>query len=178
VKKILFLVLIILSISVVKIFNLKLVNLKSHSLSLAAFGYKYNNLPFTGIIYERSGALFVNHLIFVYNGLLHGPEIHWYENGQRYSQRNFKHGREHGFQKAWYPDGHVLSLKNFRDGVPEGDFFEWYNSGKISSFIRYKNGEEVLARTWTGGKKPFYNYVWRNKERVGLLGDRYCSKIR
>ncbi len=71
--------------------------------------------------------------IFVLQGLRHGPEIYWYEDGQRWNERNYRYGKENGLQKSWHRDGRPMTLKNFKEGIYDGDFFEWFSDGRISS---------------------------------------------
>jgi antitoxin component YwqK of YwqJK toxin-antitoxin module len=158
--------------------NFQITKLNSKDLSVKAFGFDFKKKPFTGLIYNVNEQKNIDKIIFILNGLRHGSEIHWYENGQRWVERNYKLGLEEGLQKTWYPDGTPFSFKSFKDGQPNGEFFEWFKDGKISSFVKYVNGTEVVAKTWTGSGKPFYNYTWKNKERIGLLGDRYCTKLK
>jgi hypothetical protein len=157
-------------------FEFRIVNQNSPNLALAAFGYSYQGAPLTGLVLDFVSWHQLRKFVFVFEGTLHGPEITWYDNGQRWTERHYYFGQEHGVQKAWYPNGQAESLKNFDHGVAEGDFFGWYQNGILSQYVKYENGREIVAKTWTGGGKPFYNYVWNGNNRIGLQGDRFCSQ--
>jgi len=153
--------------------NVRCVNLNSKKLSVIPYGFQYDQEPFTGIVYSWEGDHLAS-LVFVLNGLRHGPDIQWYANGQRFIERHYDFGVESGQHKAWYENGNVRSLKSFENGMAHGEFFEWHSNGQASQFIVYDHGKEVAAKSWTAGGKPFYNYVWLNGSRIGLEGDRFC----
>jgi len=159
----------------IQVFNFRLISRSSSDLKLSPGGFTYKNGPFTGIVYETTSWIKVKSISFLWKGLLHGPEIHWHKDGQRWIERQYYKGKEHGIQKSWYPNGKVMSIKQFDHGIAEGDFFDWHPNGQLEQFIRYNNGIEVAAKSWTSKGKPFYNYTWRNGERIGLQGDRFCS---
>jgi hypothetical protein len=149
----------------------------SSKLSVVPFGFHYDQKPFYGVVYSvYEGSL--SSLIFVWEGLRHGPDLQWYDNAQLFVERHYQHGLESGTHKAWYKDGRVKSLKSFRNGKAHGESFEWYTNGHPSQFILYDQGREVAAKTWTSGGKPFYNYVWNEGKRIGLEGDRFCSPLK
>lgn len=153
--------------------NIRVVDVDSKSLSVVPNGFHFLQEPFSGAVYSWQG----NHLsslVFVVNGLRHGPDLQWYANGQRFIERHYEFGNESGLHKAWYEDGQVRSLKSFKNGLAHGEFFEWHSNGQPSQLIVYENGKEVAAKSWTAGGKPFYNYVWYNGSRIGLEGDRFC----
>jgi antitoxin component YwqK of YwqJK toxin-antitoxin module len=159
----------------IQVFNVRIIGRLSADLKLSPGGFTYKDSPFTGIVYEATSAMTLKSIAFLWKGLLHGPEIHWHAGGQRWIQRQYSMGKEHGVQKSWFPTGKVMSIKQYDQGIRNGDFIDWHPNGQLEQFIRYNNGIEVAAKSWTSKGKPFYNYTWRNGERIGLQGDRYCS---
>lgn len=147
----------------------------SPELQVTPEGYTYRGKPFGGIIYILRDNFWPTKIALFYQGKRHGAEIHWYPNGQRWIERQYEEGREKGTHMAWYPDGSVKYIKHFHQGKPHGDFMDWHSNGTLSQFVRYEHGREIAAKSWTAGGKPFYNYTWRNGERVGIEGDSFCS---
>ncbi len=158
--------------------NVQVAEWNSPDLRRIPLGYEYKSKPLTGLVYEFYPGKKLAKLGFLYKGKRQGPEIYWYNNGQRWVERHYQAGLDEGIHKVWYADGKVKSLKHFIKGVPHGEFYEWHDNGNIAQFIEYDHGKEIVAKSWTGGGKPFYNYVWRDGTRIGLEGDTYCSPKR
>lgn len=163
------------SVFVYKFKDYKVVSLSSSRISMSAFGYLYDQKPFSGLIYQKRAGFGLSRLLSIKEGLRHGFDYQWYDNGQMFIERHYVGGFEDGEHKAWYEDGSVRSYKVFKNGLANGDFFEWHSNGKLAQYIRYKDGTELAAKSWTSGGKPFYNYVWKQEETVGIRGDRFCS---
>jgi hypothetical protein len=156
--------------------GVRAVGLYSPDLQVIPFGYQYQHRPLTGIVYEFYRGHGLAKITVLFRGKRHGPEIHWYDNGQRWIERHYRDGLETGIHRAWYPDGSVKFLKSFsNEGVPHGEFYAWHSNGRLAEYTRFVNGQEIATKSWTGGGKPFYNYIWRNGKRVGLQGDTYCE---
>lgn len=148
---------------------------ESSQLSTTAFGYDYRGQPLSGVVYQGHLWKDLSRITVLWEGKRYGPEILWYGNGQRFVERHFNAGLEVGRHLEWFPDGRVRSLKSFENGLPSGEFFEWHPNGQLAQYIKYDNGREIVAKTWTSGGKPFYNYVWKDNRKIGLEGDRFCS---
>ena len=157
--------------------NVRLIAADSQELALAHLGFRYNQEPFTGAVYSFANKKLLA-LVFVWKGLRHGPDIQWYENGKRFVERHYRYGIEFGVHKSWHEDGSAKSLRSFEAGAPHGEYFEWHKNGHPSQLIVFNHGKEVVAKSWTSGGKPFYNYVWRDGSRIGLEGDRFCSPLK
>jgi hypothetical protein len=156
--------------------GVRVVGLYSPDLQVIPFGYQYQGHPLTGFVYELYPGYRLAKLTVLFRGKRQGPEIHWYENGQRWIERHYRNGLEVGIHRAWYPDGEVKFLKTFSDqGLPHGEFYAWHNNGKLAEYVRFDQGKEVATKSWTGGGKPFYNYILRDGHRVGLQGDTFCE---
>ncbi len=59
-----------------------------------------------------------------------GPETRWYNNRQKFYERNCKDGKVDGLETAWYPNGQKMCEKTYKDG-------------KMMTVVRWKpNGEK------------------------------------
>ncbi len=154
---------------------IRIVNEDSIQLKMSAFGYTYNRKPFTGFVYKINQNFQPKKITFLLNGNRHGPEILWYQSGHKFIERHFKNGLESNSHKAWYENGQIKFFKTFQNGLAEGEFFQWHTNGQLAEWILFKNGIEKAAKSWTFNGKPFYNYIWSDNQRVGLLGDQFCS---
>ena len=157
------------------LYPLRIVSLQSKSVAMSSEGYVLNGKIFSGLLYQLSQENRLLRMLTVHKGRLHGFDIQWYPNGQRFVEKYYRDGREVGVHKSWYANGNVQYYKTFQDGVAHGDFFEWHTNGQVSSFIKYDQGAEVAVKTWTFKGKPFYNYVWSKNSKVGLQGDKFCA---
>lgn len=155
--------------------NIQVISLSSKDLKVVPKGFLYKNKVFSGLIYDFHSTGMLSALGFAIRGQKHGPEIQWYPSGQRFIQRNFYLGEPAGTHYSWYENGAAQSVKEFSNGVPNGEFFDWHHNGQLSQFIKYQQGQEISAKSWTSRGKPFYNYVWSNGQRKGLEGDSFCS---
>lgn len=144
-------------------------------LSPASFGYSFQGAPFSGVIfgYHSTGGL--SRLSMVFKGKNHGMDLRWFPNGQRSVERYYRDGLETGTHKTWYEEGKPKSLKTFDSGKAHGEHYEWHPNGQLAQFARFDRGAEVAAKSWTSGGKPFFNYVWKDQARLGLLGDSFCT---
>ena len=154
--------------------SVHIIRLGNPDLKLAPLGYTFRLKPLSGVVFDSSSWNLL-HLGFSWNGKRIGPEWQWYENGKNFVSSFYREGVEHGAQRAWFPDGKPKYWKNFRDGIAHGEFYEWHANGSLAQFIRYEEGTEVAAKSWTSGGKPFYNYVRSADSQIGIKGDRFCS---
>lgn len=119
--------------------------------------------------------LHLRQLAFYWDGKKAGIELHWYSNGQLWTERRYSNGLEDGVTRAWFPSGHVKYLKHFSRGLAHGEFWAWYDNGQVALYALYDHDREVTYKAWTWNGTPFYNYVWKNGEKVGLQGDDFCK---
>jgi hypothetical protein len=73
---------------------------------------KFTEVPFTGKTTGQQQGIFKN-------GLLEGPWVQYYDNGQLLVKGNYKNGKE------------------------EGPWFYYWDDGQLSRKVTYKNGEKV-----------------------------------
>lgn len=137
--------------------------------------YVYRGSTFTGFLFERfpSGAL--HRLTYVWQGKRIYKEIHWYANGQRWAERDYRRGIPHGEFKQWYENGRPKSIAYYKDGLAEGEMWVWDKHGGVNEFRLSKAGEEVAYKAFTFDQKTYYNYVYRDGERVGVQAGEFCK---
>ena len=144
-------------------------------LSLIPFAATFRSTPFSGIAFSFHSNGYPRRLRFFWNGKQTGREWSWYRDGKRLAERRFAAGLEHGIQRGWYIDGKIRYSKSFHSGEPHGEFWTWHPSGTVALLAKYESGEEISYRSWNASGKPFFNYVLRDGERVGLMGETYCD---
>ena len=70
------------------------------------------------------------------NGILNGPCLTWYDNGQKESEVNFKDGEFEGLYSQWHRNGQRFSERLYKNGeLIEGSEKFWNNKGKPVSSI-------------------------------------------
>jgi antitoxin component YwqK of YwqJK toxin-antitoxin module len=132
---------------------------------------------FSGWVYDiYRSPLSIKQLTYYSQGKKNGVERSYYGNRTLASLKNFKDGLLDGQSLAWHTNGNPKFVKNYATGVVEGDYFVWHPNGQLSNFGRYNNGQEITYKSWTSFGKPFYNYVIRDNEKVGLKGGAFCKR--
>ena len=90
-----------------------------------------------------------------------------YENGQKYSEDNYKDGKEDGLQEGWHENGRKWSEENWKDGKEDGLFASWHENGQKRSEGNWKDGNQDGLFVWwheNGQKKLEVN--WKDGEEV------------
>ena len=85
-----------------------------------------------------------------------GKATSLYENGQKWSEANFKDGKLDGLAVGWHENGQKESEVNFKDGKFHGLWTEWHKNGQKKSERNYKDGKEVedSAKYWNSKGEP------------------------
>ncbi|MFH1532213.1 MAG: toxin-antitoxin system YwqK family antitoxin [Pseudomonadota bacterium] len=82
------------------------------------------------------------------SGMLVGPFIEWYENGQRQVEKQYVDGVKQGPSRQWYRDGSLQAVRFFEKSAPHGRYARWHVNGRIAETGEYEFGKEVGP--WTG----------------------------
>ncbi len=104
------------------------------------------------------------------DGKKHGLQTYWHENGQKEFEGNYIDGKEHGLQTLWRENGQKEYRKNFKNGKRHGLDTEWYENGQKESETNYKDGKKHgLETEWyeNGQKKIKTNF--KDYKPHGLL---------
>jgi hypothetical protein len=70
-------------------------------------------------------------------------EIWWYENGNWFSELNYKNGKQQGRLTLWSENGFREEERNYKDGKKHGLWTGWYPTGQKAYEKNYENGVEV-----------------------------------
>ncbi len=96
------------------------------------------------------------------NGIPHGVNVLFYENGQVKRVAFFHRGRLHGTSKIFYPDGKLNHVTTYKEGLPDGAIISYYESGKIIAEGVYKDGKligEYFRYYESGEKESLAHYI-------------------
>jgi hypothetical protein len=63
-------------------------------------------------------------------GIVNGPWLTWYGNGQLMSERHMKLGKEHGQQRSWWPNGQLMMEGISYEGNRYKGFKYWSITGE------------------------------------------------
>lgn len=132
---------------------------------------------FHGIVYSLYSDYWPKHLEFFWNGQHVFQEVLWYPKGRLMALRPYKNGKAHGSWKMWYEDGNVKSLRHYVDGTIDGEYWGWHPNGQVSDFNLYDRGKERTHKSWIADGTPFYNYVYQEEKKVGMLGGDFCKPL-
>jgi antitoxin component YwqK of YwqJK toxin-antitoxin module len=65
-----------------------------------------------------------------------------------YHETNFKNGLKHGKQKSWHNNGQLSEEGQYENDLEHGIWQEWYENGKLKSLITYNYGKRVSRKCW------------------------------
>ena len=65
----------------------------------------------------------------------------YHDNGQLWTQENYKKGERHGLQEWLYENGQLDYRENWKDGKEDGLFEGYHENGQLRSRENYKDGE-------------------------------------
>ena len=94
----------------------------------------------------------------------------YYENGQKWSEENYKDGKLDGLSAEWYQDGQKKEEVFYENGKQDGLSIFWYENGRKKYEGNYKEGkQDGLETVWDGNgqKKSETNY--KDGKKDGLL---------
>ena len=87
--------------------------------------------------------------VFDKQGLKHGRQLTFHENGQRASEAMYVHGKVDGLYREWYGNGNRKIAVEMIDGVQTGLFTTWHEDGKMLGEIQLKDGmKNGKCQTW------------------------------
>ena len=141
------------------------------------YDYQYRGKLFSGVLYRRHGNHALAMLAFLWQGKKIGTERLWHDTGAVFAVQPYKNGQPHGDWKQWYPDGSVKSLRHYEDGLIDGESWSWHPNGQLSDFNLNNKGKEISHKSWVSDGTPFYNYVTRDGERIGMRGGEFCKRL-
>ncbi|TBW26794.1 toxin-antitoxin system YwqK family antitoxin [Gramella sp. KN1008] len=80
------------------------------------------------------------------NGKADGKAYEYFENGDVYTEMNFKNDLKNGVEKSFYRNGNVYKEMSYRNGELQGKFTEYHLNGVLSQEGYYSNG--LLQGEW------------------------------
>jgi antitoxin component YwqK of YwqJK toxin-antitoxin module len=77
------------------------------------------------------------------NGIMEGPYVEYYQNGQIKSVCKCRNNKIEGEFCEWYEDGSILEESNYKDGKKHGECINWVREGgiKVALTVQYDEGE-------------------------------------
>lgn len=157
-----------------------------HVVEFGAPGFRYipwkttiNGKPFSGVTYkfhEQSWNIYK--IQFFWQGRQELTEYRWFSDGVKWQEMSFVRGLREGPTKNWYPTGKVQTFKNYSGDKLNGEVWGWHPNGEVSDYHVFQMGEQIVYKSFISDGKPYFNYVYRNGERVGMQGGDYCKTQR
>lgn len=151
------------------------VDFQDAHLRLEGFRVVFEGRPFTGMIVERYPDGSLSRWALALNGRRYYKELQWYPDGLRQSELPFVAGVPHGAAKTWHRTGEPQSLKSYVDGMEHGEAWSWNPRGDLIEYRVTDHGREVAYKAFTFDRKVYYNYVYRDGERVGVQAGQFCK---
>lgn len=139
----------------------------------------YQGDKFTGYLFQ----LAPNHMdtlsLAAYrDGVLDGVSKKWFDNKQLMEMREFKMGKKNGPQIAFWENGNKRFEFIAKEDAYEGEMKEWAIDGSLFHLANFINGqEEGVQKLWYENGKIRANYVVIKGRRYGLLGTKNCKNV-
>jgi antitoxin component YwqK of YwqJK toxin-antitoxin module len=97
----------------------------------------------TYIIKNLDGRTLILHSYI--NGIMEGPYVEYYQNGQIKSVCKCRNNRIEGEYCEWYEDGSILEESTYKNGLKHGECIKWVREYdiKIIQTIQYDEGNEI-----------------------------------
>jgi antitoxin component YwqK of YwqJK toxin-antitoxin module len=145
------------------------------NLKRVAYEFHYAKKPYSGIAYERYPSGKLGRLVLFWNGKKVLKEVEWYPNGNIMAESHYDfQGRRHGDWKMWHPDGKPKSLTHYVDNLKQGEQWAWHPNGTLVEYNVHKDNATITHKAWIFDGTPFYNYVYQDREAVGVQGGDFC----
>ena len=125
--------------------------------------------PFSGW-FKRMRASGAPSLLCQYkNGMRHGLQINWHENGQKRREVHYAHGKRNGRWTEWRENGSKRHVYNYEGGELHGTLTGWFENGQKCFESNYLNGRKHgPLTTWDSDGEIRYQGVYTG----GLLQEK------
>ncbi len=139
----------------------------------------YNGKKFSGYVYllntNNKDTLLLEGY---YNGKQEGIQKKWYPNKQLFEVRYYKEGWKHGPQVSFFENGQKRFEFVAVHDAYEGEMKEWNYYGQLIHLGTYTAGQENgKQQLWYDDGRVRANYVIKNGKRYGLLGTKNCKNV-
>jgi antitoxin component YwqK of YwqJK toxin-antitoxin module len=102
-----------------------------------------------------------NSLVTYQRGERHGPHLVWYENGQLQVDVCYNTGKRDGRHAVYYESGQVRSEAYFANDKLEGTYTTWFEDGSNRSERVFKAGKEIKRCEWKRGGEQKQLKNWK-----------------
>jgi antitoxin component YwqK of YwqJK toxin-antitoxin module len=83
------------------------------------------------------------------NGQLNGVYTHRNLQSKKIThETNYKNGLKHGKDKSWYNNGQLSEEGQYENDLKHGVWQEWYENGKLKTLRTYNYGKKVSKKCW------------------------------
>tara|TARA_B110000305_G_C18797067_1_gene340967 strand:- start:4 stop:507 length:504 start_codon:yes stop_codon:yes gene_type:complete len=91
----------------------------------------------------------------------------WYEDGQLWTEQNYKDGKKDGSDRWWYENGQLNNEYNYKDDKKDGLFRSWYENGQLMFDYNYKDGKnDGLCSWWYESGQLMFDYNYKDGKLI------------
>jgi antitoxin component YwqK of YwqJK toxin-antitoxin module len=159
-----------------KVIPSKWVNENDKGLTRSRGVLYYNNVAFSGWIYNDypNGNRYTE--TPYHNGKEEGIMKRWYADHKLEQERLFINGKKEGIHRGWWPDGKPKFEYYFENDEHNGTAKEWFSNSSPYRAFAYKAGhEEGRQQMWWDNGTIRANYVVKDGKQYGLIGRKLCK---
>ena len=139
----------------------------------------YEGTPLDGEVTREFGGVNARQVTTYRNGLEHGPQRTWAENGMLVEERLFSEGKKTGVHRGYFPDGTNRFYAEFKDDRYVNEFWSWHTNGKVAEFKRYdREGRALVYKHWRESGQIYRNEVYAENLEQGMPGVKLCNSVK
>ncbi|MGH1366404.1 MAG: toxin-antitoxin system YwqK family antitoxin [Calditrichia bacterium] len=130
----------------------------------------YNNMLFSGRLFQRTGQGAPISEERYLNGLRHGISRRWHAGGMLAYVHQYEFGKKQGEQVGWWRNGNARYRYSYVDNLQHGKSIEYHQHGDPSRVSNFDNGiENGYQRNWDIDGFLTANYFVKGGRRYGQV---------
>ncbi|MFZ5630659.1 MAG: toxin-antitoxin system YwqK family antitoxin [Spirochaetota bacterium] len=139
----------------------------------------YRGQPLDGEVTREYGGVNARQITTYRNGVEHGPQRTWAENGRLVEERQFRDGRKTGVHRGFFPDGSDRFFAEFENDRYVNEFWSWHANGKVAEFKHYDSeGRALVHKQWRESGQIYRNEVFAENLEQGMPGVKLCNSVK
>ena len=148
-------------------------------LTIVAGRLHYRGAPLNGEVTREYAGVNARQITEYRDGLEHGRQRTWAENGTLVEERQYREGKKTGVHRGYFPDGKDRFFAEFEDDRYVNEYWSWHANGKVAEFKRYDTGGRVLVyKHWRESGQIYRNEVYAENLEQGMPGVKLCNSIK
>ncbi len=141
--------------------------------------YRFDDEPFSGVVYRVLKGYAIETYSSVAGGRLHGSYTSYYASGVPYEVRTYRNGLSTGTHTGYWEDtGDKKFEYHYLEQKKEGTQRTWYATGDPAEAYTYRDDRlDGQQQAWRENGSLYRNFVVRDGIRYGLQKSKTCYEV-